>query len=43
MELVEDVGAKVNKCSYINEYINFFSNIGQDHPLTVNQKSGLFK
>ena len=25
MELVEDLGAKVNKCSYINEYINFFS------------------
>ena len=24
MELVEDLGAKVNKCSYINEYINFF-------------------
>ena len=30
MELVEDLGAKVNKCSYINEYINFFCNIGQD-------------
>ena len=37
MELVEGVGAKVNKCSYINEYINFFCNIGQDHPLTFNQ------
>ena len=23
MELVEDLGAKVNKCSYINEYITF--------------------
>ena len=36
MELVEDLGAKVNKCSYmyINEYINFFCNVGQDHPLT---------
>ena len=37
MELVEDLGAKVNKCSYINEYINFFCNVGQDHPLTFNQ------
>ena len=37
MELIKDVGAKVNKCSYINEYINFFCNIGQDHPLTFNQ------
>ena len=37
MELVEDLGAKVNKCSYINEYINFFCNVGQDHPLTNNQ------
>ena len=49
MELVEDLGAKVNKCSYIdlgakvnkysyiNEYINFFCNVGQDHPLTKNQ------
>ena len=25
MELVEDLDAKVNKCSYINEYINFFA------------------
>ena len=25
MDLVEDLGAKVNKCSYINEYINFFA------------------
>ena len=25
MEFVEDLGAKVNKCSYINEYINFIS------------------
>ena len=25
MELVEDLGAKVNKCSYINEYINVFA------------------
>ena len=23
--LVEDLGAKVNKCSYLNEYINFFA------------------
>ena len=23
MELVEDLGAKVNKCSYMNEYIIF--------------------
>ena len=39
MELVEDLGAKVDKCSYINEYryINLFCNIGQDHPLTFNQ------
>ena len=37
MELVEDLGAKVNKCSYINEYINFYCNVGQDHPLTNNQ------
>ena len=25
MELVEDLGAKVNKRSYINEYINLFA------------------
>ena len=37
MELVENLGANVNKCSYINEYINFFCNVGQDHPLTNNQ------
>ena len=37
MELVADFGAKVNKCSYINEYINIFCNVGQDHPLTFNQ------
>ena len=37
MELVEDLDVKVNKCNYINEYINFFSNVGQDHPLTFNQ------
>ena len=24
MELVEDLGAEVNNCSYVNEYINFF-------------------
>ena len=24
MELVDDLGAKVNKCSYINRYINVF-------------------
>ena len=29
--------AKVNKCSYINEYINFFCSVDQDHPLTFNQ------
>ena len=34
MELLEDLGAKVNKCG---EYINFFCNIGQDHSLTFNQ------
>ena len=28
---------KVDKYSYINENINFFCNIGQDHPLTNNQ------
>ena len=37
MELSEDLGAKVNKRSYINEYINVFCNIGQAHPLTFNQ------
>ena len=37
MELVEDFGAKVNKCSYINEYINYFCNVGQDDPLTLKQ------
>ena len=37
MELVEDLCAKVDKCSYINEKIIFFCNIGQDHPLTFNQ------
>ena len=36
MELVEDLGAKVDKCSYINENINVFCNIGQDHPSTFN-------
>ena len=35
MELVEDLGAKVIKCRYINEYINFFCNVGQDHPLPL--------
>ena len=34
MELVEDLSAEVDKCTYINEYINFFCNIGLDHPLT---------
>ena len=29
----EGLCAKVNKCSYINKYINFFCNVGQDHPL----------
>ena len=37
MELVDNLGEKVNKCSKINEYINIFSNIGQDHSLTFNQ------
>ena len=37
MELVEDLGATVNKCKYIKEYMQFFCNIGQDHPLTFNQ------
>ena len=37
MEPVEDLGIKVDKCSYINENINIFCNIGQDHPLTFNQ------
>ena len=43
MELVEDLGAEANKCSYINEYINFFCNVCQDHPLTFNQKSGFIQ
>ena len=30
-ELVEDLGAKSNHCSEINECINIFCNIGQDH------------
>ena len=34
MELVEDLGANI-KCSYINEYINIFCNIGQGHPLIL--------
>ena len=37
MEHVEDLDAKINKCSYINEYINVFCNVGQDYPLTFNQ------
>ena len=37
MELIEDLGAKVDKCSYINENINFFCTIGQGHPLIFNQ------
>ena len=40
MELVEDLGAKVNKCSYINEYIYFFCNVGRCricNPLIFNQ------
>ena len=37
MEFVEDWGAKVNKCSYINEYIKFFCNMGEGHPVTFNQ------
>ena len=37
MELVEDLGAIVNKCSYINEYINFSCNIGRAYPLTYNK------
>ena len=43
MEFVEDLGAKVNKCSHINEYVNFFCNMGQAHPLTFNQISALFR
>ena len=31
IELVEDLGAKVNK------YVNIFCNIGQDHSLTPNK------
>ena len=31
MELVEALGAKVNKCSYINEYLKFFCNVGHNH------------
>ena len=34
MELVEDLGAKINKCSSINVYIKIFCNISQDHSLT---------
>ena len=37
MELVEDLGAKVNQCNLINEYINIVCNIGQDHSLILNQ------
>ena len=37
MELVEDLDSKVYKCSYVNEYINLFCSVGQDHPLTFNQ------
>ena len=37
MELVVDLGAKTDKCSYINENINCFCNIGQDHSLIFNQ------
>ena len=37
MEHVEDLGSKVNKRNYVTEYINFFCNVGQDHPLTFNQ------
>ena len=36
MKLVEDVGAKLNKMQ-LHEYINFFLNVSQDHPLTFNQ------
>ena len=35
--LLRDLGAKVNKCGKINEYINCFCNVGQDHFLTLNQ------
>ena len=37
IELVEDLGAKVNKYSNINEYMNIFCIIGQDHSLNFNQ------
>ena len=37
MGLVEDLGAKVNKCSYINEYMGIFCNMDQAHTLTFNQ------
>ena len=38
MELLEDLGAKVNKCGYIKEYINcFICNVGQDYSLTLIQ------
>ena len=36
-EIVVNLDTKVNKCSYINEDINFFRNIGQDYSLTFNQ------
>ena len=34
MGRVEDLGAKVNKCIQVNECINIFCSIGQDHSLT---------
>ena len=35
MKFVGDFGAKTYKCNYINEYINFFGNIGQGNPLPL--------
>ena len=37
MELVEDLGANVNQCSLIKEYIHVFCNIGQCNSWTFNQ------
>ena len=35
IELVDDLGAKVNKYSKMNGYIDNFSNIGQDQPMSL--------
>ena len=37
MEHVKDLDAKVNNCSYLNEYINSFCNKDQEQSLTFNQ------